>query len=799
MKTPIGAKMLFLQFGMTLILSLFVALAPYSNALYYSTNYLFELPALLWALALAPAAGLGGVLLYLNRTTISYRELLAFGAALLVAACAALSHLFSPAVYTSYLFIWINAIAILVYMACSLLFRSDRWMKGMQAVILGSGYLLVLHGVMNLAGVIHYKDAIQLAGDIDNLQLRLNSVFQYANGYAAYLAALSLSSLYVLLHRQLDKLWFVTAWMLFPILLSFLLTASKGGFLVLLVVFALLLLGLSLHRQLSALGMLAFTVVIAMLLVRPISSMAVAIGSDNAAAWHAPILLLTIALATLINALGLWLIRYRWDSRVRMLADRLDRIRSARYLVVGAPVLLLAAAVGLYLIMAVVAPDLIPEFVQTRLANLISFSERLLFYRDSLAMLADHPFTGIGGGAWGEVVSGYKSLPYVSSQTHSFLVQQTVEYGVLGLLGFTLFVGSVLLPYARRSRIWSGQAGARPEGVFFLFACALLLHSLMDFTMTFLYLYMLLFVCLGGLTASLRSAVGTAASSARGLNAARIAGISGIVIVLLAAIAALSLGSTIREHFAFRSAMDVDADTADPGQAIVALGPALDGRYVNPHFVMYGNSLLIRRYHQTGNPDELEQAAASLARLKQRQPYNRAVWEQEYQLLVQQGNLEGAFQFSKQGLEVYPWEIGVYEHLVTTAYQLGLAEQAVPGGEEGAWWNRAIHYYTEAGRRNQQLIADGVTAHNPSIRFDSTDIMHLNVALIHFMREDYASAEAVLYPKLTYYPVNETQKAVDRWYVAALRKQNKDDMALYNQLISIDPQEQKLIEQILEN
>jgi len=108
--------------------------------------------------------------------------------------------------------------------------------------IVVSGYLVVIYGLMNWFGNASYQDAVFGS-------TRLSNVFQYPNTYASYLIGLLFSSLILI---STSKRWYMIlshGAMLVPIVLSLLLTSSRGGMLVLPVVLVLYLLFLPLAKQ----------------------------------------------------------------------------------------------------------------------------------------------------------------------------------------------------------------------------------------------------------------------------------------------------------------------------------------------------------------------------------------------------------------------------------------------------------------------------------------------------------------------------------------------------------------------
>lgn len=780
--------------AIAVLLTLFIVLAPFYNALYYSTNYLFEMPVFAWLLVLAVPCLIGGALLYAKRDQGTKNDVIVIGAALLIPASALLSHFFSEASYASYASFLIRLMAALLFITAYIWSRSKLFAEFLLIVLMGSGYLLVLHGFLNIAGIVQFKDAILLSGPIDDLELRLNSVFQYANAYAAYLIALLLGSLYVIVHTSNKALRGAIAFMLVPIALSLLLTGSKGGLVVLMGGLTALLLCLNLYSQIRVLLLLTVSLAASILLMSPVMQLGVEIGSGTDQAGASFIMLLVIGPSLLVTGLSTFSNRL-WTERLRQRVALLDNMRFSRYWLIAIPGLLGVLGVMLYVLIYLSFPQLIPDYVRNRLGNITSFSERFLFYKDSLRIFADHPATGIGGGAWGDVILHYKSAPYQSSQAHSFLFQSLSEYGLIGLLCLLALIGYVFITFIRRGGIAPLSQGTRPGTVFFLIAFTLLLHSLIDFTMTYVYLLLLVFICLGAMLAS--AAAPRPSGSASSAVTRGWLGFCSLLLIALSLFAAQQTAGLVRGNDAFRKALDTDEAAKDPAKTWAVLQPALARSYTNPHYAMFGNSLLVQQYSQSGNNAYFEQADAALQALRREEPYSFAVREQQYHFYMSKGDWEGAFSFVEGQLDMYPWDIQLYENIVQTAYRLGaMRKETGELGQMDLWWNRALDYYGEAAAKNESLHTINNTSHPSGIEFFPTDLMTYNAGIIYFSRGEYATAEATLKDKITYYPENETQKGVIRWYLASLLKQGKEDIALYNQLISIDIREKDLVAEL---
>lgn len=198
------------------------------------------------------------------------------------------------------------------------------------ALLLISGYFVVIFGLLywlgngNFAGHLVgwfalmdastpylYRDAIMT----DSNGLRLTSVFQYANTYAAFLITLSLSSLFFIVKSSKWYIVLLNAIMLIPIIVSFWLTLSRGAIVVIPVVFLIMLFFFSISRQILALIQFGLAFAASLVILQKVTDIGIGLQKQPSAAesWHGWwILLLTsivfTALAVVIQRFGVSLV-----------------------------------------------------------------------------------------------------------------------------------------------------------------------------------------------------------------------------------------------------------------------------------------------------------------------------------------------------------------------------------------------------------------------------------------------------------------------------------------------------------
>lgn len=309
---------------------------------------------------------------------------------------------------------------------------------------------------------------------------RFSSVFQYPNTFASFVSAFILAGL--LMQVKTDPKLKLDMRLITPLLplftVAFLLADSRGGILVFgaawVVAFLLLRnaekLMLTLYSTLLGVVSLAATLTYDPLVKE---------GNELLAFF---VLVAAGAIYTFLSLL------------MRKLATRLAGKWMKGEWLVNALVLLLAVL----LVFGLFAADLetitwLPETIKQISLEQHSVQERILFYKDSVEVWKDYPWFGAGGGAWRVLYEQYKSLPYSSTQAHSFYMQTLVEVGLIGALSlFAVFAFLII----RGLQAVFKQRDNTVLLTSMVIAITLLLHSAIDFNMTYGTYTLTLFVML---------------------------------------------------------------------------------------------------------------------------------------------------------------------------------------------------------------------------------------------------------------------------------------------------------------
>ncbi len=131
--------------------------------------------------------------------------------------------------------------------------------------------------------------------------------------------------------------------------------------------------------------------------------------------------------------------------------------------------------------------------------NQSEWLSRLLYFEDGIKMIGKN-IIGYGYGGYYQIQSYYQTgASYHVRFIHNSLLQMTLDYGLIGGLGFlTLLVAPVflILKYLRKRNRWTLDEGER-EGFWWMIAFYLMtLHAMIDFDFQF-YAWLILYIWIG--------------------------------------------------------------------------------------------------------------------------------------------------------------------------------------------------------------------------------------------------------------------------------------------------------------
>ncbi|WP_025720492.1 O-antigen ligase family protein [Paenibacillus sp. 1-18] len=782
---------------------LFLAWAPFQAALFNGQMFDFEKP-LYWALIISTILLILGIVTYYKKFKLEdQRDWLAV-LVMLLPLTYVLSMISAASHYLAMNMVVVQCIYASLFIITLYALRDRLSNRIIQTTIMTVAYLIIGFGFINwfgqwvLAGRLvswfssrvfnnQYISAVMT----DSNGIRLTSVFQYANTYAAFLMAFLFAAVFCLMK---SKTWYgkVThAFMLVPILVSLFLTLSRGGLVMLPVVFVLLLLFFKPARQILWILHCAIAGVVSLVILSPITNWGLQLnqtynGTEAAKGWG-----LLIG-ASLVTAVVLWLIQASLGSRLEKGMQSLaSRKLSNLWLPVGSVVVIGVVA---FLLIGTGLRSFLPANVETRLENINfqqhSVLERITFYRDASKLIADYPLIGAGGGGWAALYEKYQDYGYTSAQAHNFFMQYLVEVGILGFIIFMAFILYIFYKYIK-GYIKSDEENRDSHFLYLILAMSILLHSLLDFNMSYVFMGILVFIGLGGMAAAMDAhPVKRLAMKPEGFRP-----IYSIVIGILSIVLLFVGLRFVQANNASLEAKALESSNSFE-QRQAAYNKDLNLRPTHIDSIVGLSHMYYQVYQQTKREEFYTGGLAVVDLGLQAEPYNKNMLIIKMRLEQAKGNNDKAFAILENNRTNFNWDLDWHNLLITQAFEFGnKARLANDTANEKK--------YFDAGMSAYQRILDGM-AHLktlPPTQFtgrpwEITPSIALNAGKIQFVTGKYAEAASILKNGLKDDLSDSTNREVARYYIVALQKQGQDDKALYDKLIKADPMEKEQIAQL---
>ncbi|WP_438434597.1 O-antigen ligase family protein [Gorillibacterium sp. sgz500922] len=673
-----------------------------------------------------------------------------------------------------------------------------RYRKGTALLVHGimaSGYGIVIFGILVWLGMLANKGYVVN----DGTGTRLTSVFTYANSYAGYLGALILAMLYLSATSKRKGLTVLHAFFLVPAMVSLLLTLSRGGWVLLPVLFIVILPFVRLAGQIA----MTLQLLVSGLAAMALSSYVTGKGMDLMANYDSGTALVTLLLLLAVSAAvaGLALaIRFFCDKYIANGAF----FQKLRYSNLWFP-LAVTVLGGLLLVLLFSTPliHILPADLQNRFENINfnqhSVRERGYFYGDSWKIAKDYLGFGTGGGGWTNLYHQYQSYPYTSRQAHNFLFQVLIDIGLVGTAITFLFMAVVFVLFIRR--FMKEHASNSMALVFFILALSLLAHSFIDFDMSYAFLGALLYLCLGALLAvssgedperenPAMSGGGAFLNRFRWLYPSAL-GILALVMIVVGFQATLASNKGQAAVAALRESQ------VDLQRTQKLLKDAVNNQKSNVDYQLMQVDLYSQAYMQMKDASYLTAAQAILNRLDKKEPSLIEPYEYRYGWAMQSGKTDQALPLAEEMLRRNPWNAVYYERAIELRTAFGeQSRQAGKASEANQQWDQAMAWYQELQNRiaRQNEIPKEITIGNP---LTITRGVALPLARIEYNRGDYAKVEEQLKPFLS--EGLEDAEAMDtaRYYAAALAKQGNPDRTWQDKLIAKDAGEQAKLDALL--
>ncbi|WNS43312.1 O-antigen ligase family protein [Paenibacillus sp. MMS20-IR301] len=697
-----------LVWALCLAFVLFLGWTPFQVGLFNGTRIEFDKPIYVAAL-------ISGLLLLFSiaLSCKSFKldgqlELLSV-AAILLPLTYALSLINAASHYTAMNLLFIQFTYAAVFITSVYLLKQKQLNQLLQLAVLAVAYLIVGFGLLNwlgswrLAGSLTgwFTDAVEggrysEAVMTDSNGLRLTSVFQYANTYAAFLMAFLFVALFALIRSRKWYGQLMHGFMLVPLIVSLLLTLSRGGLVLLPVVFILLLLFLKPVQQILWIIQLAVAGVLSLLITNPVTRLGLELNTafTSAAALKGWAYLLGASAC----ASAIALVIQRWLAP--WLYRKLGSAETRRWSGLWIPVVSVAGvALIAFLLIGTSARNILPANIGTRLENINfrqhSVLERFTFYKDAMKVVKDYPVLGAGGGGWASLYEHYQNNPYVSRQVHNFFLQYLIEVGILGFLvcmGFILFIFyKYIKGYLKR------RNDDYNNGFFYLIiALSILVHSLLDFNMSYAFMGILVFLSLGGMAVAMESKPLRLQWNKRWFRA----GYFGLLGIATGYLLFLSLGyiSSSSEAYKAKKLMGVSQSYEELKAPLVK---ALKNRPNHPESAAYLSLLDQKVFVQTQDVQFLDETYAVLTRALKDEPYNKDLLAQLVSYYDLRDQSDEAYRVYLDNAGKFNWDINWYDQLISRAALLGQKDNAHQdqAGKE-TYWGVALAAY--------QHVTDGI-------------------------------------------------------------------------------------------
>lgn len=698
--------------------------------------------------------------------------------------------------------LFVSIMLFVFFIAGILLANYKSILQWFPTVYLIFGYFVVFYGFLTLFGNAYMLDSLTPQDGV-----RITSVFQYPNAYAVLLLTLWIAILIEINRTSSRFAQLLHGFMLMPVIVSFFLTLSRGALVILPVIAVAALAMFTLRQQIMAILYSIIGVGLSLAIYTALTERGIAVitGIQEAAAnqmafdtvamfsgetigyWG-----LLIGVSVVMSAATFALAKYV-EPKVTKMTERFgSRWANATLPLAFIGVFVVGAAAIFSGLLTRFLPPIIRERVEGVNFQTHSVYERLTMYKDALSIWKQNPIFGAGTGTWESFYERYQSYPYSSMQTHSYFVQLLAETGIVGFIAIVGLIAAVLVVFLRSYR--KAEEEERSVTLFyFMTPVTILLHSLIDFGMSYLLYGFIVFLCLGILAGTQRNVIFSNVTEAK----RRIVQYS-----TAAALGALSIAVVVfaAKWLYASDQFDKYTQAVNTNQTYETMMSHLDSSLKqNPgHPIVLNQAVAINYqvYEQTQDPTYLDVAKQYLDKLVAKEPNYQAGMYMNYLVHEKAGDDKAALQIILDGIASNKYEQGYYEQAVSVLLRQW-EEQRQSGSDSKAVEDKIIELHDEMVRLRAGVdeLPETVIVSRP---FNVPNSVRVAAGQVYYVNGDYAKAEEVLQPGIMEDLSQPNDRYAARYYLASLRKQGKDDPALYERLIQADPEEANVLGQLLQ-
>lgn len=531
-------------------------------------------------------------------------------------------------------FRWVLAVQIYILV---ILIKEKKWVyEWIWFSLLLTGVWTSYFGWMAAYQLVDFKDAF--------LGYRISSVFQYPNTFAAILTAILIG---ILTQSAILDKWKYKVGSLFSylILITIVFTYSRGAWLLLAFIWIVSLFLLKVRQQILFIIHTMFLGIAVLLTLTPLTE---TITNKD----YGKGLTMIIAVSFIVG------IAYIFISLLNnRISFSLKKVPYSRLILPF--IIIIFLFIGYSSITNPVILEKLPDMIKGRIQSInmdtYSVISRNLFYQDASKIIMDYPLFGAGGGAWKELYERYQEYPYTSRQAHNFYYQLTVETGIVGLVLFGLFVLFIFISLIKaRNNLEENEMSYLIS--FGLMTLVLLMHSYIDFNMSYAYFHVLVMILLGLLTYPMNWSIPSKKL------------ISYTVVLLILALSIISMFNTGQFIYAdklIRTVRDIKLSEAEKiMDKVISLNPYEIGYRVDKINIYY------QAYAKTNGQEfknKILTEANAIEEMKQKNPSTMLLLSQIY---AKTGYLVNSMEVLDIGLKNGPWRIQLYEQKVNYAFNM---------------------------------------------------------------------------------------------------------------------------------
>lgn len=663
------------------LLALFTMISPFQFGyfsgvgLHASNQYFFERP-LLYGVLMGIPAYLLAIYYMFRKSAFERRHLIAF-VSFIIPLLYMASNAQAASPYLSKLSIFFSLLLYAFFILGIALSEHMKVLKSFLYVYLGTGMVIVYYSFTFLLGNRYKADALAYSDGV-----RLASVFTYANAYAAFLITLLLVNLYFLVKAKSRLEVLIYGFTLTPIVASLLLTLSRGAMIALPVIALITLLMLSFRKQIlmivyfTASFLLSLTIQTGLqeqgneIYLKAQQNIASNLVVDRVAMFSNQSLRgwMSILVVSLIMMVFTYVIHRFIMPFIESLSNRVGNKRLSILYIPGATLIFMIVSV--VVLKSGLLSTLLPESIQLRIDNINlqthSVLERFAIYRDAIELWREYPILGGGGGVWEALYDRYQNYPYSSAQTHSYPIQLLVEIGIVGLV----FVGALfiyIISVYVRQYFKNEESDQDDSVIFLLVALSILIHSLIDFEMSYAFFGGLVFLCLGILAGKQTNPIFGGLSVKSQQRFKRIAGLVwGIVAILLL----VNISNLLYSNGKFQSSKEL-MEQGEPFDKLVGtLHSGLKRAPDHPFLLERLGMINLSAFEQTKDAKYSQAAGSYFDRISEVEPNARWLVNDRYSLAKELGQLDIGISILEEAIPRYPYELLYYEQAMTDRYAL---------------------------------------------------------------------------------------------------------------------------------